>query len=72
MPVRKAKPEDTVESRVIKLLKHRDAVGKIFGETETQYSAGYMDGVTAAIKIVCNISEIERAILSSRVETREQ
>jgi hypothetical protein len=70
MPVRKLKAEDTVEARVIKLINHRETVGKILGETD--YASGYMDGVTAAIKIVSGIAEIERAIISSRVETREQ
>lgn len=70
MPVRKAKPKETVESRVIKLIMHRQEVGKILGDTD--YAIGYMDGLTAAIKIVSGIGEIERAMLSSRVETREQ
>lgn len=70
MPVRRSKSEDSVEQRVVKLIRHREEVGKILGETE--YALGYMDGVTAAIKIVAGIADIEKAIISSRVETREQ
>jgi hypothetical protein len=54
----------------MKLIRHREEVGKILGETE--FALGYMDGVTAAIKIVAGIADIERAIISARVETREQ
>lgn len=70
MPVRQNKSEDSVEQRVVKLIRHREEVGKILGETE--YALGYMDGVTAAIKIVAGIADIEKAIISSRMETREQ
>jgi hypothetical protein len=70
MPARKLKAEDTAEARVIKLISHRQEVSKILGDTD--YSLGYLDGVTAAIKIVAGVADIERAIVSARVETREQ
>ncbi len=70
MPKPKQRDVDSVEVRVLKLINHRQEVAKILGDTD--YSLGYMDGVTAAIKIVAGLADIERAIISARVETREQ
>jgi hypothetical protein len=39
---------------------------------DTEYSVGYLDGVTKAIQIVSGLDPIERAILSAKIETREQ
>jgi hypothetical protein len=42
----------------------------ILGDTE--YALGYLDGVTKAIQIVSGLDSIERAILTAKIETREQ
>jgi hypothetical protein len=65
----KKKPE-TVEDRVLKLLIHRTQVLGVLGDTE--YALGYVDGVTKAIQIVSGLEPIEKAILSTKIETREQ
>ena len=70
MPKPRNKEVDSVEMRVLKLINHRHEVAKILGDTD--YSLGYLDGITAAIKIVAGVADIERAIVSARVETREQ
>jgi len=67
MPKKKV---DSVEDRVIKLVVHRSQVLGILGDTE--YAIGYLDGVTKAIQIVSGLDSIERAILTAKIETREQ
>jgi|DEB0MinimDraft_3_1074331.scaffolds.fasta_scaffold92951_2 hypothetical protein len=67
MPKKKA---ETVEDRVLKLLIHRTQVLGVLGDTE--YALGYVDGVTKAIQIVSGLEPIEKAILSAKIETREQ
>jgi hypothetical protein len=61
---------DRIEDRVIKLVVHRSQVLGILGDTE--YAIGYLDGVTKAIQIVSGLDSIERAILTAKIETREQ
>jgi hypothetical protein len=61
---------DSIEDRVIKLVVHRSQVLGILGDTE--YAIGYLDGVTKAIQIVSGLDSIERAILTAKIETREQ
>lgn len=61
---------DRIEDRVIKLVVHRSQVLGILGDTE--YALGYLDGVTKAIQIVSGLDSIERAILTAKIETREQ
>jgi hypothetical protein len=61
---------DRIEDRVLKLVVHRSQVLGILGDTE--YALGYLDGVTKAIQIVSGLDPIERAILSAKIETREQ
>lgn len=65
----KKKP-DRIEDRVLKLIMLRSQVVGILGDTE--YAIGYLDGVTKAIQIVSGLEPIEKAILTSRIETREQ
>jgi hypothetical protein len=67
MPKKKV---DRIEDRVIKLVVHRSQVLGILGDTE--YAIGYLDGVTKAIQIVSGLDSIERAILTAKIETREQ
>jgi hypothetical protein len=67
MPKKKA---ETVEDRVLKLLIHRTQVLGVLGDTE--YALGYVDGVTKAIQIVSGLEPVEKAILSAKIETREQ
>ena len=67
MPKKKV---ESVEDRVIKLVVHRSQVLGILGDTE--YAIGYLDGVTKAIQIVSGLDSIERAILTAKIETREQ
>ena len=67
MPKKKV---ELIEDRVIKLVVHRSQVLGILGDTE--YALGYLDGVTKAIQIVSGLDPIERAILSAKIETREQ
>ena len=67
MPKKKV---ESVEDRVLKLLVHRSQVLGILGDTE--YAIGYLDGVTKAIQIVSGLDSIERAILTAKIETREQ
>ena len=67
MPKKKV---DSIEDRVIKLVVHRSQVLGILGNTE--YAIGYLDGVTKAIQIVSGLDSIERAILTAKIETREQ
>jgi hypothetical protein len=67
MPKKKV---DSIEDRVIKLVVHRSQVLGILGDTE--YAIGYLDGVTKAIQIVSGLDSIERAILTAKIETREQ
>ena len=67
MPKKKV---ELIEDRVLKLLVHRSQVLGILGDTE--YALGYLDGVTKAIQIVSGLDPIERAILSAKIETREQ
>ena len=67
MPKKKV---DSSEDRVIKLVVHRSQVLGILGDTE--YALGYLDGVTKAIQIVSGLDSIERAILTAKIETREQ
>jgi len=55
---------------VIKLVIHRAQVLAILGDTE--YAIGYLDGLTKAIQIVSGLEPIEKAILSAKIETREQ
>jgi hypothetical protein len=61
---------DRIEDRVLKLVVHRSQVLGILGDTE--YALGYLDGVTKAIQIVSGLDSIERAILTAKIETREQ
>jgi hypothetical protein len=61
---------DRIEDRVLKLIVHRSQVLGILGDTE--YALGYLDGVTKAIQIVSGLDSIERAILTAKIETREQ
>jgi hypothetical protein len=61
---------DRIEDRVLKLVVHRSQVLGILGDTE--YAIGYLDGVTKAIQIVSGLDSIERAILTAKIETREQ
>jgi len=49
---------------------HRSQVLGILGDTE--YAIGYLDGVTKAIQIVSGLDPIEKAILTAKIETREQ
>lgn len=67
MPKKKV---ESIEDRVIKLVVHRSQVLGILGDTE--YAIGYLDGVTKAIQIVSGLDSIERAILTAKIETREQ
>lgn len=67
MPKKKV---DRIEDRVLKLIVHRSQVLGILGDTE--YALGYLDGVTKAIQIVSGLDSIERAILTAKIETREQ
>ena len=67
MPKKKV---DRIEDRVLKLVVHRSQVLGILGDTE--YAIGYLDGVTKAIQIVSGLDSIERAILTAKIETREQ
>jgi hypothetical protein len=67
MPKKKV---ELIEDRVLKLVVHRSQVLGILGDTE--YALGYLDGVTKAIQIVSGLDPIERAILSAKIETREQ
>lgn len=67
MPKKKV---DRIEDRVLKLVVHRSQVLGILGDTE--YALGYLDGVTKAIQIVSGLDSIERAILTAKIETREQ
>ena len=64
------KKAETVEDRVLKLLIHRTQVLGVLGDTE--YALGYVDGVTKAIQIVSGLEPVEKAILSAKIETREQ
>ena len=59
-----------VEDRVLSLIVHRSQVLGILGDTE--YAIGYLDGVTKAIQIVSGLDPIEKAILTAKIETREQ
>jgi hypothetical protein len=59
-----------VEDRVLELIVHRSQVLGILGDTE--YAIGYLDGVTKAIQIVSGLDPIEKAILTTKIETREQ
>ena len=59
-----------VEDRVLELIVHRSQVLGILGDTE--YSVGYLDGVTKAIQIVSGLEPIEKAMLTIKIETREQ
>jgi hypothetical protein len=61
---------ERIEDRILKLVVHRAQVLSVLGDTE--YSVGYLDGVTKAIQIVSGLDPIERAILSAKIETREQ
>jgi hypothetical protein len=61
---------DRIEDRVLKLVVHRSQVLGILGDTE--YAIGYLDGVTKEIQIVSGLDSIERAILTAKIETREQ
>ena len=61
---------DRIEDRVLQLIVHRSQVLGILGDTE--YALGYLDGVTKAIQIVSGLDSIERAILTAKIETREQ
>ena len=65
----KKKP-DRIEDRVLSLIVHRSQVLGILGDME--YAIGYLDGVTKAIQIVSGLEPIEKAILSAKIETREQ
>jgi hypothetical protein len=67
MPKKKV---ESIEDRVLKLVVHRSQVLGILGDTE--YALGYLDGVTKAIQIVSGLDSIERAILTAKIETREQ
>jgi hypothetical protein len=67
MPKKKV---ERIEDRILKLVVHRAQVLSVLGDTE--YSVGYLDGVTKAIQIVSGLDPIERAILSAKIETREQ
>ena len=67
MPKKRA---ESPEDRVIKLVIHRSQVLAILGDTE--YAIGYLDGLTKAIQIVSGLEPIEKAILSAKIETREQ
>jgi hypothetical protein len=67
MPKKRA---ESPEDRVIKLVIHRAQVLAILGDTE--YAIGYLDGLTKAIQIVSGLEPIEKAILSAKIETREQ
>lgn len=67
MPKKKV---ESPEDRVIKLVIHRAQVLSILGDTE--YAIGYLDGVTKAIQIISGLEPIEKAILSAKIETREQ
>lgn len=67
MPKKKV---DSIQDRVIKLVVHRSQVLGILGDTE--YAVGYLDGVTKAIQIVSGLDPIEKAILTAKIETREQ
>ena len=67
MPKKKV---ERIEDRIIKLVVHRAQVISILGDTE--YALGYLDGVTKAIQIVSGLDSIERAILTAKIETREQ
>lgn len=67
MPKKRA---ETVEDRVLKLLIHRSQVLGVLGDTD--YAVGYVDGVTKAIQIISGLEPIEKAILSAKIETREQ
>jgi hypothetical protein len=64
------KKSETVEDRVIKLVVHRSQVLGVLGDTD--YAIGYVDGLTKAIQIVSGMEPIEKAILSAKMETREQ
>ena len=64
------KKSETVEDRVIKLVVHRSQVIGVLGDTD--YAIGYVDGLTKAIQIVSGLEPIEKAILSAKIETREQ
>ena len=64
------KKSETVEDRVIKLVVHRSQVIGVLGDTD--YAIGYVDGLTKAIQIVSGMEPIEKAILSAKIETREQ
>ena len=67
MPKKKV---DRIEDRVLELIVHRSQVLGILGDTE--YAIGYLDGVTKAIQIVSGLGPIEKAILTTKIETREQ
>lgn len=64
------KKSETVEDRVIKLVVHRSQVIGVLGDTD--YAVGYVDGLTKAIQIISGLDPIEKAILSAKIETREQ
>ena len=64
------KKTETVQDRVIKLVVHRSQVIGVLGDTD--YAVGYVDGLTKAIQIVSGLEPIEKAILSAKIETREQ
>ena len=61
---------ERIEDRILKLVVHRAQVLGILGDTE--YSVGYLDGVTKAIQIVSGLDPIEKAMLTVKIETREQ
>ena len=64
------KKSETIEDRVIKLVVHRSQVIGVLGDTD--YAVGYVDGLTKAIQIISGLEPIEKAILSAKIETREQ
>jgi hypothetical protein len=64
------KKSETIQDRVIKLVVHRSQVIGVLGDTD--YAVGYVDGLTKAIQIISGLEPIEKAILSAKIETREQ
>lgn len=67
MPKKKV---ETPQDRIIKLVVHRSQVIGVLGDTD--YAIGYVDGLTKAIQILSGAEPIEKAILSAKMETREQ
>jgi hypothetical protein len=66
----KRKKPDRIEDRVLKLLVHRSQAIGVLGDTE--YALGYVDGLTKAVQIVSGLEPMAKAILSVKMETREQ